>query len=214
MPFACFLNGNFGAILMATTTTPATAKAVASSAKTDVNIPEDSIQIPSLTRREFMFYIWGASIALFSAASGGAIVWFMLPRFKEGEFGGVFTNQPTPEFNADPINVPSGKFWLTNSEKGIVALYKVCTHLGCLYAWVSVNGRFECPCHGSKYQLDGTYIEGPAPRSLDRFALTIKTSSGELTTDLTTGDPISVNASDVQEITVDTGTRIKRSGRV
>ena len=202
-----------GAILMTTTTTPATAKAVASSAKTDVNIPEDSIQIPMLTRREFAFYIWGASIALFSAATGGAIVWFMLPRFKEGEFGGLFADQPVPELDAAPIGVPSGKFWLSNTDKGIVALYKVCTHLGCLYAWADLNGRFECPCHGSKFDLDGTYIEGPAPRSLDRFAMTIRTSGGELITN-EAGDPISVNASDVQEIIVDTGTRIKRDGRV
>ena len=198
---------------MATTTTPATAKAVASSAKTDVNIPEDSIQIPSITRREFMFYIWGASIALFSAASSGAIVWFMLPRFKEGEFGGTFANQPVPELDAEPINIATGKFWLSNTNSGIVALYKVCTHLGCLYAWVSVNGRFECPCHGSKFKLDGTYIEGPAPRSLDRFSMTVRTSGGEVMTNAA-GDPINVNASDVQEIIVDTGTRIKRDGRV
>ncbi len=31
------------------------------------------------------------------------------------------------------------------------------------------NQRFECPCHGSKYRLDGRRIEAPAPRSLDRF---------------------------------------------
>jgi cytochrome b6-f complex iron-sulfur subunit len=47
----------------------------------------------------------------------------------------------------------------------------VCTHLGCIYAWVSANNRFECPCHGSKYRLDGRRVESPAPRTLDRFLL-------------------------------------------
>ncbi len=55
--------------------------------------------------------------------------------------------------------------------QGAAAIYKVCTHLGCIYAWVDANSRFECPCHGSKYRLDGRRIEDPAPRNLDRFKL-------------------------------------------
>ena len=54
---------------------------------------------------------------------------------------------------------------------GAAAIYKVCTHLGCIYAWVDANDRYECPCHGSKYRLDGRRIEDPAPRDLDRFKL-------------------------------------------
>jgi cytochrome b6-f complex iron-sulfur subunit len=53
--------------------------------------------------------------------------------------------------------------------RGVAAIYKVCTHLGCIYAWVAANNRFECPCHGSKYRLDGRRVESPAPRTLDRF---------------------------------------------
>ncbi|NJN55512.1 MAG: Rieske 2Fe-2S domain-containing protein [Anaerolineae bacterium] len=54
---------------------------------------------------------------------------------------------------------------------GVLAIYKVCTHLGCIYAWTPANNRYECPCHGSKYRLDGRRIESPAPRTLDRFQL-------------------------------------------
>ncbi len=54
---------------------------------------------------------------------------------------------------------------------GAVAIYKVCTHLGCIYSWTPANYRFECPCHGSKYRLDGRRIEAPAPRTLDRFKM-------------------------------------------
>jgi cytochrome b6-f complex iron-sulfur subunit len=112
------------------------------------------------------------------------------------------------------LNNPAGKFWLSNSEQGIVALYKVCTHLGCLYAWVEVNGRFECPCHGSKFELDGQFIEGPAPRSLDRFAMTIRLNSGGELVINEAGDPLQVDASQVSEVVIDTGERIKRDGRV
>lgn len=144
-----------------------------------------------VTRREFLYYIWGASIALFAAESAGLLVWFLIPKFREGEFGGTFTLpiEELPEINAEPVNKPDGRFWLVNLDttvsdgaermyqasdesgpiQGVAAIYKVCTHLGCIYSWITVNNRFECPCHGSKYRLDGRRIESPAPRTLDRF---------------------------------------------
>lgn len=197
------------------TNKPAKPTGVAQSAKTDVKLPEEGVQIPTVTRREFLFYVWGASLALFTASSIGVIIWYMLPKFQEGEFGGIFRESSVPPEGDAPRNNPTGKYWLSHSDQGIVALYKVCTHLGCLYAWVGNNGRFECPCHGSKFELWGEYIEGPAPRSLDRFEMTIKlTSGGEVVTN-EAGDPITgVNPGDIQEIIVDTGKRIKRDGKI
>ena len=52
---------------------------------------ETTASADNLTRREFLYYIWGASIALFVVEFTGLMVWFMLPRFREGEFGGTFT---------------------------------------------------------------------------------------------------------------------------
>uniref|UniRef100_UPI0035E42AE4 QcrA and Rieske domain-containing protein n=1 Tax=Thermoflexus sp. TaxID=1969742 RepID=UPI0035E42AE4 len=79
---------------------------------------------------------------------------------------------------------------------------------GCLYKWVPSNFRFECPCHGSKFQLDGTYIEGPAPRDLDRFVIYLKDASGRVVaqTDLK-GDPLPVPDPNLI-IEVDTGKKI------
>jgi len=144
-----------------------------------------------VSRREFLYYIWGASIALVTLQGAGLLLWFLIPRFREGEFGGTFTIDiaELPEINAPPINFADGRFWLVNLDstqpnelmyqapdeespiQGAAAIYKVCTHLGCIYSWTPANDRFECPCHGSKYRLDGRRIESPAPRSLDRFLL-------------------------------------------
>lgn len=196
------------------TNKPAHPSGVAQSAKTNVQTPEAGVDVAGPSRREFLFYIWAASMALTAAAGGGAIIWFMLPRFKEGEFGGTFPLTTAPAVETSPLSNATGKFWLSNAESGLVALYKVCTHLGCLYAWVENSHRFECPCHGSKYELDGTFIEGPAPRSLDRFHMIVRTTSGEFETNAD-GDPIpGINPADVREIIVDTGKRIKRAGRV
>ncbi len=144
-----------------------------------------------MTRREFLYYIWGASIVLLTAETIGLLIWSLIPRFREGEFGGRFIVpvESLPEQNAPPVNFADGRFWLSNLNteqpnelmypasgdeeplQGAVAIYKVCTHLGCIYSWTPANNRFECPCHGSKYRLDGRRIESPAPRSLDYFKL-------------------------------------------
>lgn len=130
-------------------------------------------------------------MAVFTAQFAGLMVWFMLPRFREGEFGGTFTLpiDNLPGVNDPPFNFADGRFWLVNLDSnqpndrmyeaqddggpivGAAAIFKVCTHLGCIYAWTPANDRFECPCHGSKYRLDGRRIESPAPRNLDRFKL-------------------------------------------
>jgi cytochrome b6-f complex iron-sulfur subunit len=66
-----------------------------------------------------------------------------------------------------------GTYWL--------ALYQVCVHLGCKVPFRDDCNSFKCPCHGSHYNVDGEYLDGPAPRSLDRFALSFQ--SGNVTVD-------------------------------
>lgn len=188
-----------------------------------------------VSRREFLYYIWGASIALYAAQFTGLLVWFLLPKFREGEFGGKFVlsldNIPElKDVNGEPINMPAGRFWLVNLDTtqpnelmkkapdeeeeiiGVAAIYKVCTHLGCIYNWTPANDRFECPCHGSKYRLDGRRIESPAPRSLDRFRMEfldadknpIPDSQSELVDDFYVPVPLPPDAA---FISVDTGDR-------
>jgi Rieske Fe-S protein len=166
----------------------------------------------SITRREFLTYIWAASMALFMAEAGGVAILFVLPRFRAGEFGGIFrlgsARAVLPPVGEGPREHPDARFWLVHTEKGALALYKVCTHLGCLYKWVPSNFRFECPCHGSKFQLDGTYIEGPAPRDLDRFVIRLRDAAGRVVAQTNPqGDPLPIPSSELV-IEVDTGTRI------
>jgi len=53
-----------------------------------------------------------------------------------------------------------------------VGLTAVCTHTGCIVDKV-VDGLIECPCHGSRYRLDGTVASGPAPRALPARPVTV-----------------------------------------
>jgi cytochrome b6-f complex iron-sulfur subunit len=165
---------------------------------------------PPVNRREFLNYAWGASILLFMAEMGIVTYLFALPRFGENEFGGVFTLNASavPPEGAQPVDNPDGKFWLSNTEEGVKALYKVCTHLGCLYKWVDTNDRFECPCHGSKFEADGTYIEGPAPRSLDQFAVSALDADGNELAKVEDNSPLQLPAG-TDEIAVDTGNKVQ-----
>ena len=160
-----------------------------------------SVRSPGATpmsRREFLYYVWGASMALLLAEAGGALLWLAIPRFKAGEFGGVITlglsEIPAPDTGPKPFD--HGRFWLVNLgdqalsdprqpadypvQTGVKALYKVCVHLGCLYKWVPTNNRFECPCHASKYLLSGSRIDGPARRNLDVFILQVVDAAGNV----------------------------------
>jgi len=173
-----------------------------------------SVQVAAPSRREFLYYIWGASIALLLGEATAGIVWFAFPRFREGEFGGTFTFNPEelPSAGTEPASVPAGRFHISNTENGLRALYGVCTHLGCLPKWVPTNNRFECPCHGSKFELSGDYIEGPAPRALDRFITTVVYADGTTAETPADGGPIPLEDKQIAEIRVNTGARITGPG--
>jgi Rieske Fe-S protein len=47
------------------------------------------------------------------------------------------------------------------------AVSPVCRHLGCIVAFNTAERTWDCPCHGSRYKVDGTLIEGPATADLD-----------------------------------------------
>jgi nitrite reductase/ring-hydroxylating ferredoxin subunit len=48
------------------------------------------------------------------------------------------------------------------------ALSARCTHLGCLVSFNAAERAWECPCHGSRFDIDGRVIQGPATRPLKR----------------------------------------------
>ena len=46
------------------------------------------------------------------------------------------------------------------------AVSAVCTHMGCLVRFNGAERTWDCPCHGSRFDVDGTVLHGPAKRNL------------------------------------------------
>ena len=63
--------------------------------------------------------------------------------------------------------------WMVRNEKGIYVLSTVCTHLGCTPNWLEAENKFKCPCHGSGFYMTGINFEGPAPRPLERYRVSL-----------------------------------------
>ncbi|MFG2749496.1 FAD-dependent oxidoreductase [Streptomyces xanthophaeus] len=51
---------------------------------------------------------------------------------------------------------------------GLHAVSAVCTHLGCLVAFNNAERTWECPCHGSRFGVDGEILQGPALEPLEQ----------------------------------------------
>ncbi|MBP7934539.1 MAG: ubiquinol-cytochrome c reductase iron-sulfur subunit [Phycisphaerae bacterium] len=115
-------------------------------------------------------------------AGSGAVAALATARF-------MFPNaseEPDPRVAAGPVDsyarMPAGTVderrkkdgvWLVRLPDRLVALSTACTHLGCILNWIPGERRFACPCHGSGFALDGTNTEGPAPRPMDRFGVSV-----------------------------------------
>jgi cytochrome b6-f complex iron-sulfur subunit len=160
-----------------------------------------------MSRREFLNYAWLASLGILTVESAVLTYQFAMPRLAPGEFGGpidVGSVDDMAPVGSDPEPFNRAKFWWVVTEGGALALYKVCTHLGCIFKWNHEEYKFICPCHGSQFQRNGTYIQGPAPRSLDRFVITAYDKNDEVVaTTPPDGGPVKIPAG--SRLVVDTG---------
>ena len=131
---------------------------------------------PKVTRRSFITLLGWAWIAFIAATIGtlGEVVRFFFPnvsfepsqKFKVG-FPEQFALGVDTRFKEER------RVWIVRDEKGFYALSAICTHLGCTADWQASEEKFKCPCHGSGFYVTGVNFEGPAPRPLERFKITL-----------------------------------------
>jgi cytochrome b6-f complex iron-sulfur subunit len=168
-------------------------------------VPPDADAL-GISRRKFfnrsIIVLMGLSLSGF----GAAILAFLWPMPKGG-FGSKIRVGNVADISAKItaskgfLYSAEGRMWMTNyptsavekakkvypaavlpsMEAGIVALYQKCPHLGCRVPSCATSQWFECPCHGSQYNMAGEKKGGPAPRGMDRFATSV--TGGVLTVD-------------------------------
>jgi menaquinol-cytochrome c reductase iron-sulfur subunit len=149
--------------------------------------PADQEEAP---RRTFLAQIIGGCIAFLAAFLGipaiGATVGPALSReqtswlplgdpdaFKEGEPTSVNVTIVRRDGWIETNEVKS--VWVVRPTGGEFVVFNGrCTHLGCAYRWRSDQGQFACPCHAGLYSTDGTVLDGPPPRPLDRLETRIQ----------------------------------------
>lgn len=131
-----------------------------------------------ITRRQFA---WSLAIAWGSLSAVGAIC---LGGFQDF-FVPKVTKEPPSTFRAGRLSdYPSvGVYeqfkgtqgvWMVKQANGqIVAISTTCTHLGCIPNWLQSDQKFKCPCHGSGFYMTGVNFEGPAPRPLERYKISL-----------------------------------------
>jgi Rieske Fe-S protein len=73
-------------------------------------------------------------------------------------------------------DVVLGAAWIQTQNKQLVALSAVCPHLGCGIGYDGTT--FVCPCHDSKFGLDGAKLSGPSKRGMD--SLPVEEKDGRL----------------------------------
>jgi Rieske Fe-S protein len=55
-----------------------------------------------------------------------------------------------------------------------------CTHLGCTVKWNAAETSWDCPCHGSRFDVDGRILNAPATRPLEVVNVDTAESPNEL----------------------------------
>ena len=136
------------------------------------------------SRRDFFTRLGWAGFGVFSLATLFGFLRSAFPRV-------LFT--PPSSFKAGfPADYPVGevsekykrdyRVWIVREDTGFYAVFAKCTHLGCTPRWLAAEAKFKCPCHGSGFFKSGLNFEGPAPRPLDRFEISLA-EDGQLVVD-------------------------------
>jgi cytochrome b6-f complex iron-sulfur subunit len=157
---------------------PATVPAAAAAPPPKPAIPKAATpakkEIPRRSFLSWMTLAWTAFTASM-LATATATARFMFPNvlfeppatFKAGFPNEIQVGQVDERFKQ------RYSVWLVRDQSGIYALSTVCTHLGCTPNWLEAEQKFKCPCHGSGYYKTGVNFEGPTPRPLERFAISL-----------------------------------------
>ena len=131
----------------------------------------------NVSRRDFLKLTTNALIALSGILGIGGLIRYLSYQYDpspQSDFDiGLATNYPR---NSRTI-VASVPAIVIHDDEGLHAVSLTCSHLGCTIE--ERNFGFECPCHSSRYDLNGVVLKGPATADLRKLRVE-KTEDGNL----------------------------------
>jgi glycine/D-amino acid oxidase-like deaminating enzyme/nitrite reductase/ring-hydroxylating ferredoxin subunit len=100
-------------------------------------------------------------------------------------FEGYLENRPS----LDTSELGPGEAAVFDDRTDPIAVYRdedsrfhavsaVCSHMGCVVEWNDGERSWDCPCHGSRFDLDGTVLDTPAVAGLDTVDLPVEQVEG------------------------------------
>jgi cytochrome b6-f complex iron-sulfur subunit len=125
---------------------------------------------------------WLSSVGLFGSAVLAALsdLIFFKPRVTYGQPALFQIGKPEDYPPGVRVAREAERICIVREGNKVAAISTTCTHLGCSVG-ISDTG-FACPCHGSRYDQDGTVTGGPAPKALPWFKVTLA-PNGEIEVD-------------------------------
>ena len=105
---------------------------------------------------------------------------FFRPRVTYGEPSRFKIGRPATFPLGTRLPLAAQRVTILRTQLGMAAISTTCTHLGCVVSTTEVG--FDCPCHGSRFDPDGTVLGGPAPEPLPWFQCSL-TPNGEVEVD-------------------------------
>ncbi|MCG5059517.1 MAG: cytochrome b6-f complex iron-sulfur subunit [Limnoraphis robusta] len=141
------------------------------------------LESPSLSRRQLLNFLTGATIAATTSSILYVAGKFIIPIPEKTGVGGAILAKdvlgnpiPAAQILAEPPGTralvaglagePTYLIVKEDNTLDVIGIVDNCTHLGCTFPWNPTEQEFQCPCHGSLYAPDGSVIRGPAPLPL------------------------------------------------
>ncbi len=120
----------------------------------------------ALTRRGFCQAAGLSACAMASIGAAAVTTEFLRPRVLFEPATAFVVGPPDALEVGAVFDFPQHHAFVLRLADGFRALSSVCTHLGCITRYQPDANQIACPCHGSRFALDGEVLAGPAPRPL------------------------------------------------
>ena len=123
----------------------------------------------NISRRDFLRLSTNSLLALSGILGIGGLIRYLSYQYDPtppSDFDiGPAVNYPTNSRTVVP-HIPT---IIIHDADGLRAISLTCSHLGC--AIEERNFGFECPCHSSRYDMNGTLLKGPAATNLRKLRI-------------------------------------------